>query len=72
METKPAIRLKERTSVQRHMRRLQDRRPETLQTTSMHMDVLRDLRRINGHLVSAATLILEETGQLRESRLKKA
>ena len=72
METKPAIRNKERASVERHMRRLQERRPETLQTTSMHMDVLRDLRRINGHLVSVAVLILEDAGLLRESRLKKA
>jgi phosphate:Na+ symporter len=71
MEAKVTIRQKERLSVERHMARLQERRPETLQTTSMHMDVLRDLKRINGHLISVATPILEEAGLMRESRLKK-
>jgi phosphate:Na+ symporter len=71
MEGKVTIRRKEKASVERHMVRLQDRRPETLQTTSLHMDVLRDLKRINGHLMSVATPILEEAGLLRESRLKK-
>ena len=70
METKPTIRRKERDSLEHHMRRLQQRRPDSLQTTSMHMDVLRDLKRINGHLVSVATPILEEMGQLRTSRLR--
>ncbi len=72
MEAKVAIRNKEKASVGRHMARLQQRRPETLQTTSMHMDVLRDLKRINSHIVSVATPILEEAGLLRESRLKKS
>ena len=71
MEAKVTIRQKERSSVERHMTRLQERRPETLQTTSMHMDVLRDLKRINGHLMSVAAPILEEAGLLRESRLRK-
>lgn len=43
----------------------------TLQTTSMHIDVLRDLKRINGHLMSVAAPILEEANLLRDSRLKK-
>ena len=71
MEGKVTIRRKERASVERHMSRLQDQRPDTLQTTSLHMDVLRDLKRINGHLMSVAAPILEEAGQLRESRLRK-
>lgn len=71
MEAKVPIRQKEKRSVERHMDRLQQRQPETLQTTSMHMDVLRDLKRINGHLMSVAAPILEEAGLLRESRLKK-
>lgn len=70
MASKVTIRLKERSSVARHMERLQNRRPDTIQTTSLHTDVLRDLKRINGHLMSVATPILEEAGMLRESRLK--
>ena len=71
METKVTIRHKERASIERHMARLQAQRPDTMQTTSLHMDVLRDLKRINGHLMSVAAPILEEAGLLRESRLKK-
>jgi phosphate:Na+ symporter len=71
MEEKVTIRQMERASVERHMARLQDRRADTLQTTSLHMDVLRDLKRINGHLMSVAAPILEEAGLLRESRLRK-
>jgi phosphate:Na+ symporter len=72
METKPVVRHKERTSVQRHMQRLQNRRPESIQTTSIHMDVLGDLRRINAHLISVAVPILEEAGLLSETRLRTA
>lgn len=39
--------------------------------TEVHLDVLRDLKRINSHLTSVAYPILEKTGQLRDSRLKK-
>lgn len=71
MESKVTIRRQERTSTQRHMNRLKERRPETLQTSALHLDLLRDLKRINAHLVSVATPILEESGLLRESRLRK-
>lgn len=71
MEGKVVVRRKERASIARHMARLQDKRPASLQTTSLHMDVLRDLKRINAHFMSVATPILEEAGMLRKSRLKK-
>jgi phosphate:Na+ symporter len=34
------------------------------------MDVIRDLKRINGHLTTVAYPILEAAGELAESRLK--
>lgn len=71
MEGKVVIRRKERASIELHMARLHNRRPDTIQTTSLHMDVLRDLKRINGHIISVATPILEEAGLLRESRIKR-
>lgn len=71
MEGKTSIRHKERASVKRHIERLQSRHPDTLQTTSLHVDVVRDLKRINAHLMSVAAPILEEAGMLRESRLRK-
>lgn len=72
MESKLTIRIKERASASRHMTRLQDKQAATLQTTSLHLDVLRDLKRINSHLVSVAHPILEDAGLLRDSRLRKA
>lgn len=72
MERKQSVRRLERASLEHHMTRLHDRQPETLLTTSLHMDVLRDLKRINGHLISVAAPILEEAGLLRASRLRKA
>lgn len=72
MESKLTIRKKERASAARHMTRLHDKQVATLQTTSLHLDVLRDLKRINSHLVSVAHPILEDAGLLRDSRLRKA
>ncbi|MGN6286470.1 MAG: Na/Pi cotransporter family protein [Afipia sp.] len=39
---------------ERHLDRLRNARPETLETTSLHLDVLRDLKRIHSHIVSVA------------------
>ncbi|ODT66833.1 MAG: sodium:phosphate symporter [Pelagibacterium sp. SCN 63-23] len=72
MEGKVTIRHKERQSSERHLARLREGRPETLQTTGLHLDVLRDLKRINAHLASVTYPILDEAGALRESRLRKA
>lgn len=71
MESKVLIRRKERDAFDRHMDRLREKRVATLQTTRLHIDILRDLKRINSHLVIAAHPILQEAGMLRESRLKR-
>lgn len=70
MEGKVAIRHKERHSSRQHLRRLQLGVTETLQTTGLHLDILRDLKRINAHLASVAHPILDDAGALSESRLK--
>ncbi|MGY3649399.1 phosphate:Na+ symporter [Bradyrhizobium sp. LM4.3] len=46
---KTALRNTELAAVERHLDRLREGRPETLETTSLHLDVLRDLRRIHSH-----------------------
>jgi phosphate:Na+ symporter len=43
--------------------------PRPIETSSLHLDVLRDLSRIHSHLVSVAYPLLEASGDLRESRL---
>jgi hypothetical protein len=51
--------------------RLRSGKIESLETSGLHLDVLRDLKRINSHLTSVAYPILEGAGALTESRLKQ-
>ena len=37
---------------------------------TLHLDILRDLKRVNAHIMSVANSILEERGELEESRLR--
>ena len=71
MESKVAVQRKEKKSVDHHMARLHRVPPDTMQTSSLHLDVLRDLKRSNAHIASVAAPILEDAGLLRESRLKR-
>lgn len=54
-----------------HFARLRIGRPESIETSSIHMDIVRDLKRINSHLTSVAYPILEAAGELLETRLKQ-
>lgn len=62
----------EREAVERHYGRLEEGRSASIETSALHLDVLRDLRRINSHLSSAAYPILAEAGELRRTRLKNS
>jgi phosphate:Na+ symporter len=53
----------EQAAAERHLARLREGRPETLETTSLHLDVLRDLKRIHSHIASIAYPVLEAAGQ---------
>ncbi|MTH63059.1 Na/Pi cotransporter family protein [Paracoccus shanxieyensis] len=72
MELKIEIRKLERQSAQRHLIRLREGQTESRETSSLHLDILRDLKRINAHAVSVAHPILDEQGLLVESRLRAA
>ena len=72
MEVKDEIRIMEKQSSVRHIERLRDGRADSMQTSSLHLDMLRDLKRINAHIVSVAHPILDESGDLRGSRLRDA
>ena len=67
---KDRLREEEFRASERHFRRLRDGLPETIETSALHLDVLRDLKRINAHLTTVAYPILEQTGELRGSRLR--
>jgi phosphate:Na+ symporter len=67
---KDRLREEEAQASERHIARLRDGLPETIETSTLHLDVLRDLKRVNAHLTSVAHPILERTGELRASRLR--
>lgn len=68
---KTVIRAMEAEAVESHLARVGRRLPETLQTSSLHLDVIRDFKRIHSHLAAVAYPILERAGELRPSRLKR-
>jgi phosphate:Na+ symporter len=70
LEQKVRFRDLEREAADRHLERLRGGRAESIETSSLHLDILRDLKRINSHLTSVAYPILEQTGELQKSRLK--
>jgi phosphate:Na+ symporter len=61
---KTALRNTELAAVERHLERLREGRPETIETTSLHLDVLRDLRRVHSHICSVAYPVLDAAGEL--------
>ena len=67
---KTAMREAEAKAADSHYARLREGRMESIETSSIHMDVIRDLKRINGHLASVAYPILEAAGELADTRLK--
>ena len=52
-----------------HLDRLAGQTPESIETSSLHLDIISDMRRINSFFCSTAYPILEQAGQLRKSRL---
>lgn len=60
----------ESDAAEAHLGRVRGGGAEALETGTILLDVIRELRRINGHLVSAAYPILEERGELLPSRLR--
>ncbi|PVE52345.1 Na/Pi cotransporter family protein [Rhizobium rhizogenes] len=72
MELKVEVRKMEKQSAAKHLARLRDGRADSMRTSSLHLDILRDLKRINAHIVAPAHPILDESGLLIESRLRSA
>ncbi|WP_245449460.1 Na/Pi cotransporter family protein [Chelatococcus asaccharovorans] len=69
VKAKVDIRHLEERSAANHMSRLREGIVESIQTSSLHMDMLRDLKRINAHIAAIAYPILKRHGLLRESRV---
>lgn len=69
---KASMRTAEIAAAERHFARLRESRSQSLETSSIHLDVIRDLKRISSHLTAVAYPILDTAGELAESRLRAA
>jgi phosphate:Na+ symporter len=67
---KEQIRDLERTYAETHLKRLSDNTVQSIETSALHLDIIRDLKRINSHIASIAYPILEEAGALAPTRLR--
>ncbi len=72
LEEKAQLRDAELAAAESHLARLREGRPESIETSSLHLDVLRDLKRIHSHICSVAYPVLETTGELHPSRLRES
>jgi len=61
---KAQLRGAEVNAAEQHLERLREGRPESLETTSLHLDVLRDLKRIHSHICSVAYPVLDAAGEM--------
>jgi phosphate:Na+ symporter len=70
VQEKTQLRTAELACADSHLARLREGRPESIETSSLHLDVLRDLKRIHSHICSVAYPVLEATGELQPNRLR--
>jgi phosphate:Na+ symporter len=54
-----------------HFARVRAGRVESIETSALHLDLLRDLKRIHAHIAAAAYPVLEKRGELLSSRLRQ-
>jgi phosphate:Na+ symporter len=55
-----------------HIARLQDNTAQSIETSSLHLDLISDLKRINSHICSIAYPILESAGALTATRIRQS
>jgi phosphate:Na+ symporter len=70
IQEKVVVRQAERAAAENHLVRLREERLASIETSSLHLDILRDLKRIHSHICSVAYPVLEAAGELQPSRLK--
>ncbi len=66
---KTELKRAERQSRKSHLKRLQDGRVDSFETSDIHLETLRALREFNSHIAAVANPVLYRNGQLLETRL---
>ncbi len=72
LEEKARFRDLERQYAATHLERLSDNTMQSIETSSLHIDLISDFKRINSHICSIAYPILDSVGALSPTRLKQA
>jgi phosphate:Na+ symporter len=71
-EEKACFRGLEDQASRAHFQRLREGNIASTETSTLHLDLLRDLKRVSAHLIAGAAYpLLQERGELRTTRLKK-
>lgn len=68
VENKRSVRIAEVESSRSHFNRLRDRVSESISTSDIHLDIIRDLRRINSYVTSVAYTIIDHHEQHKTRR----
>ena len=71
LEEKARFRDLERAYATSHLMRLTDNTVQSIETSSLHIDLISDLKRINSHICSIAYPILDSAGALTPSRQRQ-
>jgi phosphate:Na+ symporter len=71
LEEKARFRDLEREYATTHLGRLSDNTVQSIETSSLHIDLISDLKRINSHICSIAYPILDSAGALAPNRLRQ-
>jgi phosphate:Na+ symporter len=72
LEEKARFRDLEHAYAASHLARLHDNTAQSIETSSLHLDLISDLKRINSHICSIAYPILESAGALSETRIRES
>ena len=70
LEEKARFRELELEYAANHIGRLQDNTPQSIETSSLHLDLIGELKRINSHICSIAYPILDSAGVLAATRMR--
>ena len=70
LEEKARFRELEHAYAGKHLDRLKENTADSIETSSLHLDLISDLKRINSHICSIAYPILEPAGALAKTRLR--
>jgi phosphate:Na+ symporter len=72
LEEKARFRDLERAYSVTHLERLADNTTQSIETSSLHLDLISELKRINSHICSIAYPILDSAGALGPTRLRQS